>query len=72
MDPEGGAQPLYDETLATAIVANGEIYNFPVLRADLSDRHAFRTTSDRMLCAGYARPEMILPNVARWTNDRHG
>jgi asparagine synthase (glutamine-hydrolysing) len=28
------------------IVANGEIYNFPVLRADLIDRHAFRTTSD--------------------------
>lgn len=46
MDPEGGAQPLYDETRALAIVANGEIYNFPHLRADLADRHAFRTTSD--------------------------
>ena len=25
----------------------------------------------RMLCAGLARPEMILGNVARWTDDRH-
>jgi len=24
-----------------------------------------------MLCDGYARPEMILRNVARWTHDRH-
>jgi len=46
MDPEGGAQPLYDETRAAAIVANGEIYNFPMLRGDLADRHTFETTSD--------------------------
>ena len=46
MDPEGGAQPLYGETDGTAIVANGEIYNFPILRSDLSGRHAFTTTSD--------------------------
>jgi asparagine synthase (glutamine-hydrolysing) len=46
MDPEGGAQPLYDETDTLAIVANGEIYNFPQLRPDLAERHAFRTTSD--------------------------
>jgi asparagine synthase (glutamine-hydrolysing) len=46
MDPEGGAQPLYGETDGTAIIANGEIYNFPVLRADLSARHTFKTTSD--------------------------
>lgn len=46
MDPEGGAQPLYDETHTMAIVANGEIYNFPQLRSDLATRHDFRTTSD--------------------------
>ncbi|MGH2476819.1 MAG: asparagine synthase B [Candidatus Limnocylindrales bacterium] len=46
MDPEGGDQPLYDEAHALAIVANGEIYNFPQLRPDLAARHAFRTTSD--------------------------
>lgn len=46
MDPEGGGQPLYDETHTMAIVANGEIYNFPQLRPDLAARHDFRTTSD--------------------------
>ena len=46
MDPEGGAQPLYNENRALAIVANGEIYNFPVLRRDLIGRHNFTTTSD--------------------------
>lgn len=46
MDPEGGAQPLYNETGALAIVANGEIYNFPRLRRDLAGRHTFTTTSD--------------------------
>jgi len=46
MDPEGGDQPLYDETHTMAIVANGEIYNFPQLRPELAMRHDFRTTSD--------------------------
>jgi asparagine synthase (glutamine-hydrolysing) len=46
MDPEGGAQPLYDETRTKAIVANGEIFNFPVLRSDLAEHHSFATTSD--------------------------
>ncbi len=46
MDPDGGAQPLYDESGDSAIVANGEIYNFPDLRASLVDRHTFVTTSD--------------------------
>jgi asparagine synthase (glutamine-hydrolysing) len=46
MDPAGGAQPIYDETGASAIVANGEIYNFPELRAGLAGRHAFATMSD--------------------------
>ncbi len=46
MDPEGGAQPLYNETRTAAIVANGEIYNFPSLRHDLAQRHDFATMSD--------------------------
>jgi len=46
MDPVGGAQPLYTEAGGTAIVANGEIYNFPTLRSDLAGHHTFRTTSD--------------------------
>ncbi|HVL52822.1 MAG TPA: asparagine synthase B [Vitreimonas sp.] len=45
MDPEGGAQPLYNET-RSAIVANGEIYNFPRLRRELAGRHDFGTSSD--------------------------
>ena len=46
MDPLGGAQPLYGERPDRAIVANGEIYNYPALRSELADRHVFRTGSD--------------------------
>ncbi len=46
MDPAGGMQPLYDETAMAAIVANGEICNFPALRHALGDRQTFATTWD--------------------------
>jgi asparagine synthase (glutamine-hydrolysing) len=46
MDPLGGRQPLSVETPGRAIVANGEIYNYPALRADLEGRHRFVTGSD--------------------------
>jgi asparagine synthase (glutamine-hydrolysing) len=46
MDPQGGNQPIFDETRRRAIVANGEIYNFPVLRKMLEGRHRFLTRSD--------------------------
>jgi len=46
MDPEGGDQPIYNEDGGKVIVANGEIYNFPVLRRRLSSTHRFSTTSD--------------------------
>jgi asparagine synthase (glutamine-hydrolysing) len=46
MDPLGGAQPLYGERPDRAIVANGEIFNYPALRSELADRHVFRTGSD--------------------------
>ena len=46
MDPCGGHQPIERIGEDCAIVANGEIYNFPELRVDLANRHSFRTCSD--------------------------
>jgi asparagine synthase (glutamine-hydrolysing) len=46
MDPEGGNQPIYNETKNMAVIANGEIYNFPHLRPELIKQHKFYTTSD--------------------------
>ena len=46
MDPAGGHQPIRTEEGTRAIVANGEIYNFPVLRSSLESRHPFLTNSD--------------------------
>lgn len=46
MDPEGGNQPIYNENKDKAIIANGEIYNYPLLFPNLSERHRFSTTSD--------------------------
>lgn len=46
MDPEGGDQPIYNEDGSTAIVINGEIYNFPTLRTIRLKHHQHRTMSD--------------------------
>ena len=46
MDPSGGRQPIERIGDDCAIAANGEIYNFPQLRAKLSKQHRFRTDSD--------------------------
>jgi asparagine synthase (glutamine-hydrolysing) len=47
IDLIGGNQPLFDETRSTAVTCNGEIYNFPQLRAGLEQRgHTFETGSD--------------------------
>jgi len=46
MDPAGGDQPILNEDGTGAIVANGEIYNFPRLRPDLEKTHTLSTTSD--------------------------
>jgi asparagine synthase (glutamine-hydrolysing) len=46
MDPEGGDQPIYNEAKNMAVIANGEIYNFPHLRHELVKQHKFYTTSD--------------------------
>ncbi len=49
LDVAGGHQPLSDARGHAWAVQNGEIYNFPALRADLSTRHAFRTGTDTEL-----------------------
>lgn len=46
MDPAGGAQPIPNEDSTWSISANGEIYNFPVLREELVTGHRWRTSSD--------------------------
>ena len=47
IDLPGGSQPIFNETRDVAIVFNGEIYNFPALRAQLERAgHTFRTHSD--------------------------
>ncbi len=46
MDPAGGDQPLYNEDRRCAIIANGEMYNFPGLRRELAERHRFSTGND--------------------------
>jgi asparagine synthase (glutamine-hydrolysing) len=50
LDPEGGRQPLSNETGAIWATQNGEIYNFPELRPALERRgHLFRTHTDTEL-----------------------
>jgi len=47
IDVHGGWQPLYNEDRSLSLVANGEIYNFVELRAELQAAgHRFRTRSD--------------------------
>ena len=47
IDVAGGHQPVFNEDRSAWIVFNGEIYNFPELRAGLEKRgHEFRTNSD--------------------------
>ena len=46
MDPQGGDQPIFNEDASAAVIANGEIYNFPELRKVIEGEHQFRTTSD--------------------------
>ncbi len=46
MDPARGKQPIYNEDGSKAVVANGEIYNFPDLYELLRHRHRFSTRND--------------------------
>ncbi|OGR63638.1 MAG: asparagine synthase (glutamine-hydrolyzing) [Elusimicrobia bacterium GWB2_63_22] len=47
IDIKGGDQPLFSEDSSLVLVANGEIYNYVELRAELEARgHLFKTRSD--------------------------
>ncbi|HMK37549.1 MAG TPA: asparagine synthetase B, partial [Desulfomonilaceae bacterium] len=47
IDLEGGNQPITNEDGSVWIVFNGEIYNYPELRAELAAKgHVFQTRSD--------------------------
>jgi asparagine synthase (glutamine-hydrolysing) len=47
IDPEGGRQPLFNESGEIVVVMNGELYNFRALRSELLRAgHVFRTGSD--------------------------
>ncbi len=47
IDPDGGAQPIFNESGDVVVVFNGEIYNYKELRRDLlARRHRFRTRGD--------------------------
>ena len=46
VDPHGGAQPIFSNDSKRAVVANGEIYNFPALQPELAQCHGFSTSSD--------------------------
>src|SRR6266704_2401493 len=47
IDVKGGHQPISNEDGTVWVVLNGEIYNFPELRATLERRgHCFRTRTD--------------------------
>jgi asparagine synthase (glutamine-hydrolysing) len=50
VDVAGGGQPLYNEDYSVAAVCNGELYDYPELRRQLTRRgHHFRTSSDSEL-----------------------
>jgi asparagine synthase (glutamine-hydrolysing) len=57
-----GRQPMHSACRRYVIVFNGEIYNFPALRADLEEGgHQFRGTSDT---------EVMLAGIATWGVER--
>lgn len=49
LDVAGGHQPLADHERRVWAIQNGEIYNFPALRADLATRYPLRTRTDTEL-----------------------
>src|SRR5271166_4964267 len=60
IDLAGGHQPMSDSEEKVWVVFNGEIYNFPELRAELEGRHQFRTNSDT---------EVIVHGYKEWGTD---
>src|SRR2546423_15246624 len=49
LDVEGGHQPLCDAGNRVWAIQNGELYDFPRVRADLATRHRLRTHTDTEL-----------------------
>lgn len=49
IDPNGGKQPIFNESNDSLVIANGEIYNFSQLRSELAKRYTFRTDSEVIL-----------------------
>ena len=49
LDVAGGHQPLCDASQRVWAMQNGELYDFPRLRADLAQRHVLRTHTDTEL-----------------------
>ena len=67
IDPDGGAQPMFNEDATLAVVFNGEIYNYQALRAELQELgHTFATDSDtEVLLHGYEAWGAVLPRHLR-------
>lgn len=55
IDLQGGSQPIYNEDKSIWTVYNGEIYNFPELKKDLTSKgHIFKTNTDtEVIVHGY-------------------
>src|SRR5262245_35691873 len=62
LDVVGGHQPLASPDGRVWAIQNGEIYNYPELRAELSARHQFRTRTDTELlpCLWQERRERLV------------
>lgn len=67
LDIEGGKQPMISSDGKLVLVFNGEIYNYPELRAILLQKgYAFRTKCDsEVLLHGYAEYGIALPRYLR-------
>jgi asparagine synthase (glutamine-hydrolysing) len=46
MDPESGRQPIFNEDKSKAVIANGEIYNYPALNKNIKKNHNVLTGND--------------------------
>lgn len=78
---EAGAQPMHSDDGKLAIVFNGEIYNYPLLKQGLEARgHRFRSTSDTEVILALYRekgPDLVhdlrgMFAFALWDSDRQG